>query len=193
MRKIEDENVKIINIIPSESLGRVLNFDNNLIQRNLKMCDAMHTIRGLKGNKYYIEPATDDNLLFSSLLSIPHEVINEIGKIMGFSQMEPKRALFEKILPGLSYMLEIPADCSYQDIIIGVLEYIAEERHVERYKVRNFNDFIEKIKHMICKENGTSNPFTSGITGITKLASMLSKDIVLKKVREELINVLKIA
>ena len=55
------------------------------------------------------------------------EVINEIGKMMGFPQMEPKRALFEKILPGLSYMLGLTTACSYQDIIIGVLEDIAEQ------------------------------------------------------------------
>ncbi len=148
VRKIEDENVKVINIIPSQKLGNVLNFDNSIIKRNLKMgyCDAMRSIKNLKGSNYYINYLGDDKSIIYGLASMSNKSIYEIGKMMKLSQIEPKRMLFEKILPNLSKKLGLSSSSAYQDIIVGVLEQMAEKRGIEKYLVRNFNSFLEEIK-----------------------------------------------
>lgn len=192
VRKIEDDSVKVTNIIPSEDLGRVLNFDNNTIRTNLKMgyCDAMRAIKNLKGIRYYIEPVIDYDLFFYSLLSMNEAAIIEIGKMMDLPQMEPRRMLFEKILPALSRMLGLPVTSTYQDIITGVLEYMAEERKIEKYRIRKFSDFIEEIKSTSMQEKNVPGSFISEIAGRTKLNPAFIKDTVLKKVGEEFLKVL---
>ena len=64
------------------------------------------------------------------------EVINEIGKMIGFPQMEPKREQFEKILPGLSYMLGLTTACSYQDI--NLMMYTRPLRKWKKIKIKWF-------------------------------------------------------
>lgn len=127
-RKLEDADVKVTNIIPSEDLGMVLNFDQNLIQTNLKMgyFDAMRVIKGLKGRRYYIEPV-DNDLIFNSLLSMSEDAIYEMGRIMHLPQMEPRRLLLEQVFPTLSRMLGFSTISTYQDILLGILEYMAVE------------------------------------------------------------------
>jgi len=147
VRKLENEAVKVTNIIPSEDLGRTLNFDQNLIKTNLKMgyFDAMRIIKGLKGRKYYIEPVGDELILYY-LVSLPEGTICEMANIMHLPQMEPRRLLFEQILPNLSRMLGFSTNSSYQDIILGILEYIAEVKGIDKYKIWSLLSFAEAIK-----------------------------------------------
>lgn len=193
VRKIKDKGIKVTNIIPSEGLGGTLKFDNNLIRRNLKMgyCDAKRVIKGLKGKKYYIEPV-DDNELFSCLLLFPEDAICEIGNCMGLPIMEPKRVLFERILPGLSRMLKLPTVSTYQDIIIGVLEHMAFERGIERYKIRDFKSFFEEIRSSPIEKKISPGSFITEITKRKKLPLIFPKDIVLNKTGEEFLKILKV-
>lgn len=190
VRKIEDESVNIINITPSENLGRILNFDNNLIQKNLirGYFDAMRAIKNLKGKKYYIEPVNDE-LILSTLLSISEATIEIIGKKMDISPMDPKRMLFEKIIPDLSNMLGLKGSSSYQDVIIGILENLAEEKDLDKHKIRKFSDFLEELKSTDGVKNNSS-PILHHILRKTKLASVLSKEPILKDVAQELLMVL---
>ncbi|MCK5811859.1 MAG: patatin-like phospholipase family protein [Clostridiales bacterium] len=150
IRKVENKNVKIISILPSKKLGPTLNFNNELINTNLKMgyCDAMRILKKLKGNEYYIDILEDDKYIFESLLSIPDKALCEIGNMMKFSQIEPKRMLFEKILPSLARKLELDFSSTYQDIVVGVFEYMAEQREIEKYKVRKFKNFLSEIQNI---------------------------------------------
>jgi NTE family protein len=148
IRKVEDDQVNVTSVCPSENLGRILLFDNNVIRKNLNIgyCDAMRIIKRLKGTKYYIQGVHNENAFMKCLLSIPDRTICDIGTTMGFSGMEPKRMLFERILPALSQMLGLPPKSTYQDIIIGVLEHMAENAKIERHEVRSMTGFIWEIK-----------------------------------------------
>jgi len=180
-RKMEDENVKVINIIPSENLGRTLNFDNTRIQTNLKMgyCDTVRMIKNLKGKNYYILPENDE-LFFKSVISIPEEVIYKIGEVLLLPKMESRRMLFEKIFPAMAAYLDLPINSTYQDIIISLFECIAEERNIDKYKVRSFNDFVLDIKN-----NSLVN---SGNIRKTKMLSVFAEEAIVKKVAVEVLN-----
>lgn len=193
-RKIEDKNVKIINVVPSEDLGKVFDFDNNLIQSNLKMgyCDAMRVIKGLNGRKYYIAPISDDDLFFYSLLAVPEEVIYYVGEIMNLHKMQPKRMLFEKIIPTLSHMLGLPINATYQDIIIGILECIAEKRGIERYKIWDFISFLKEIKSIDVEKKSAFNSSIIKIKEQTKLSTVFFKKASLVEISEKFIAVIKI-
>lgn len=182
-RKLEDADVKVTNIIPSEDLGMVLNFDQNLIQTNLKMgyFDAMRVIKGLKGRRYYIEPV-DNDLIFNSLLSMSEDAIYEMGRIMHLPQMEPRRLLLEQVFPTLSRMLGFSTISTYQDILLGILEYMAEEKGIDKYKIWSLLSFLEAIKSN--NSDGVSSPssFIFDMAKTAKLKLTLSNDVALKEI-----------
>ncbi len=177
VQKVEDENVDIINIVPSQKLVSTLNFDNILIQKTLKMgyYDAMREIKKLKGEKYYLSDIDEYKIFFESLLSIPDESIYEIGEMMKFTQIEPRRMLFEKILPSLARKLDIPTSSTYQDIIIGIFEYMAEQREIERYVIYKFNSFLGEIRNIDIKEK----------------RSKFSRESIFEKIGEDLLKTIK--
>ncbi len=195
VRKVEDKDIKIIDVVPSEDLGKILDFDHDNVKRNLKMgyFDAMRTIKGLLGKKYYIEPVFDDSIFFESFLSIPDNAINDIGKIMAIPQMEPKRMLFEKIIPSLAGILDLPITSTYQDIILSLLEIMAEERKIDRYKIFSLNEFVGEIRKsdLEVEEDSKRGSVISHITEGTKLAPLFAKDVILSKAGEEILKRIK--
>lgn len=142
-----DESTNVVEIQPSMNLGGTFIFTKDLAHRNIKLgyYDAIKAIRKLKGREYYIEPI-DDDLIFSKLLELPDELIIDIGISMGLEDIPPKRMLFEFILPNLSKYLNLKKEDNYQDIIIALLENMAKEREVEKFKIYSLSDFFNIIK-----------------------------------------------
>ncbi|WP_419726253.1 patatin-like phospholipase family protein [Terrisporobacter petrolearius] len=142
-----DESANVVEIQPSMDLGGTFIFTNDLAHRNIKLgyYDAIKAIRKLKGREYYIEPI-DDDLIFNKLLELPDELIMDIGISMGLEDIPPKRMLFEFILPNLSKYLNLKKEDNYQDIIIALLENMAKEREVEKFKIYSLSDFFNIIK-----------------------------------------------
>lgn len=151
-RKIESNDIEVTNIYPSKDLGKLLVFDNDTIRENLKMgyCDAMRQIRKLKGQTYYIDSACDEDTVLRQLAALPKDEITRLGNALGFEEERPTRMLLEHIVPALAEMIALSADSGYQDIVIGVLEQMAETRGVERYVVYSLGSFIDNIKKAEC-------------------------------------------
>lgn len=189
-RKVEDEDVNLTTLIPSENLGMVLNFDNSVIQVNLKMgyFDAMRVIKNLVGTKYYIDPSGCD-LILRSLWNIPEESVYKIGTSMALPKMEPRRLLFEKIFPELFKLLELPAAASYQDVVVGVLEYAAVDQGIDRFAIRTLVEFIAELHN---ESNGAPSAEEGNTPPLrTRLAARFAKQTVLTEVAKEFISVLK--
>lgn len=143
-----DDDVNVIEIQPSMDLGGTFIFTNDLAHRNIKLgyYDTIRVIKKLKGKEYYIEPVEDD-LIFSRLLQLPDNLILDIGKTMGLEDIPPKRMLFEFILPNISKYLNLNKEDDYQDIIISLLENMAKERDVDKFKIYSLRDFFNIIKN----------------------------------------------
>ncbi len=151
VQNVKYPDVNVTNITPSENIGRILNFDNQLIHKNLQMgyYDAMRLIKGLKGSKYYFyNDYLNEDDIFQGLSLIPDKNINLIGKILGIKEMPSKRMVFEKIIPKLADILEMSYNATYEDIIVTLMETLAEEKGVERYKVYSFDEFIKAINEL---------------------------------------------
>jgi len=189
VQDIKYPDVKVTNIIPSEDLGKILVFDNNLIHRNLKMgyYDAMRSIKGLKGKKYYIKPLNEDVFL-KILLSVPEKSIVKLGKLFGIKDMNYKRMLFEKIVPKIAEMAKVEASAAYQDIIICMLEKLAEENGVDRFNIYTFNDFLEEIKKAAVNPKNSSKERNHKIVRNTKLVNGLSRKIIFREAVQEIFN-----
>ncbi len=187
--KPEDDQANVTSILPSDDLGMILNFSNSLIHKNLKMgyYDTLRVIKGLKGHRYYILPDDNDRFL-QILLRLSDEQINRIGDMMMLPKMEPKRLLFEKVLPELSRMLSLSASATYQDLIIRLIEPIAENAGIDRYKLFSFSDYMEKVKTANIPPTDKTKSLLSSLAEGTKLASVFSKETILKKVAKEVLH-----
>lgn len=146
-RKV-DSDIDVLSIIPSKDLGKILVFDKDTIEENLKMgyCDAMRTLKNLRGNSYYIDSDIDDEKILSQLINIPDEDIVLLAELNGYGEQPAKRLLFEKILPELADITGVSPDAQYQDIIIGVLEHAAQSTHLHKYEVYKLSKFVKEIK-----------------------------------------------
>ena len=142
-----DENTDVVEIQPSMDLGGTFIFTKDLAHRNIKLgyYDAIKAIRKLRGREYYIEPV-DDDLIFNKLLELPDDLILDVGKSMGLEDITVKRMLFEFILPNISKYLKLSKEDNYQDIIIALLENMAKERQIEKFKIYSLLDFLNIIK-----------------------------------------------
>lgn len=165
-----DESVNIVEIQPSMDLGGTFIFTKDLAHRNIKLgyYDAIKAIRKLRGREYYIEPV-DDDLIFSKLLELPDNLILDIGKSMGLEDIPPKRMLFELILPNISKYLNLNKEDDYQDIIIALLENMAKERQIEKFKIYSLSEFLNLIKDNE-KESVFNNKIQISLRGLKRKA-----------------------
>lgn len=150
-------NVKVTNIIPSEDLGMTLDFNKELIRRNLQMgyYDAMRCLKGLKGRKYYVIPESEDKI-FSMLYSMSDKLVGDLGKILRIKEMPIRRMLYERIIPELANIMGLNAASGYQDILIGLLEELADIVGVNRFNIYTMQGLIEEIKSQPAIRNKAS-------------------------------------
>lgn len=148
-KKLKNINDKtnLIEIQPSMDLGGTFIFTKELAHRNIKLgyYDTLKVLRNLRGREYYIEPI-DDDIIFSKLLEIPDDIIFDIGSTMGFANIPAKRMLFEHIIPNISRYLNMNNEDDYQDVLILLLEHMAKERGIEKFKIYKLEEFSSIIK-----------------------------------------------
>ena len=171
-RKVEDEEVEVINILPSEDLGRVLNFDQALIQRNLKVgyFDTMKMLRGLKGNRYYITEPFEEEYIFNKLGLLKPEFIDYINEPLNIQGMAGKRLLFEKTIPKLVEIQNLSGAEEYGEIVLGLLECLAEEYQIDRLRFFTSKELLWEVKKAIQERQELKN---DGISEEKKSVSMM--------------------
>lgn len=143
-----EEELNIIYIEPDIDLGNTLNFETELARRNLKLgyLDAKKVFNeNIKGHKYYIKVDKNPEYFLQLLMNIPEESIQRISDYLGFEGMNPRRALFEVILPRLAGYLDLKDSHNYLDIIIAILEVIADDIGLEKLKLYEFDKFVNEI------------------------------------------------
>jgi len=147
VRNIRYHNVKVTSIFPSEDLGMVLDFNRDLIKRNLQMgyYDTMRMLKGLKGRLYYIIPEGDEEI-FHLLSNLPDNLVEELGRIFRITKMPARRMLFEGIIPRLVNIMKLEAASDYADIFIGLLEVLAEDCEVNRYRIYTIRELVGEIE-----------------------------------------------
>jgi NTE family protein len=176
-RGIKYPDVKVTHVFPSESLGRLFDFSRDLIDRNLEMgyYDGMRITKGLKGKKYYIDPPVGEDL-HHALCAMPEKYVVDLGKLFGIGGMDPGRMLFERIIPEIGSKLGLKQGADYADIVVGLLERIAEEAAVPRFRIYSLGGLLHEIRSKMAdstREKATESglralikaKITDGLTG----------------------------
>lgn len=151
-RKINRKSLNIYTVTPSKDLGGILFTDNATMRRNIQMgyYDTLRVIQGYLGKEYYVIPKEDENI-FTTICNITDDNIMELVEHMtlskGVKKQEPKKILFEKILPYLATKLEKKDVSTYQKLIVATLEQVAIYGGLNEYKLYTYDEFLT-----ICKK-----------------------------------------
>ena len=143
VRKVKDKDLEITYIEPSEKLCNTLDFTNDSARLNLKLgyYDTLKVFKNLKGRKYYLEPKNDEEFFLNFLLDIGEENILKIGKLLGIGDMPYRRMLLEFIVPRIIELLALDDNIGYEELVIALIEEIAQMCDIERFKIYDFDSF----------------------------------------------------
>lgn len=145
-RKYKNKDVKITYIEPSGSLGSTLDFNKETARENLDMgyYDAIRVLKGYYGKRYCIIPGKKDTY-FKKLVKMKEEKILRAASLMGFKSINPRRFLFETIVPRIAEDLGAGPEVSYEEILLMFFEEIAESIGINRYRVYKAQEFTQLV------------------------------------------------
>lgn len=149
VRKPKKWGLNIIYIQPVEQLAGLLDFNKQQADRDMHLgyYDTMKVFKNLRGYKYYCEPYEGNfNQLMVDFLNERKERILKIGSILGFQDIPPDRMLYEKIMPRIENLLDMKGNSDYQDIVLRLVEQIAEKyKDIEKFKIYKAEDFWKTV------------------------------------------------
>ena len=147
----------------------------------------MKTFKGLKGYKYYIKPYSKDFLKYLVEIFDNKQKIINISKVFGFEGLPADRMLFEKIFPRLIKILEMKDNSDYQDIILRLVEKVAEKiGKIERFKIYDADDFIRLVVNQFRKSPIRSEKKIPLFMRQIKILSLAVKDDLLLTIFREI-------
>ncbi|MBW4828056.1 MAG: patatin-like phospholipase family protein [Clostridiaceae bacterium] len=191
LKKNDNSGLNIIYISPNDDLGKTLDFDGEVARKNLKLgyYDGLKALKGLKGYKYYIESKKDEDYFIDIFLNTEENKIIEIGEILGIEDIPYRRALFEYIIPRISDALGLKKENTYGEIAIGFLEELAIIYNIERFKVYDYDDFLNIVeKEHRNRELEVENIFHKIVNKVDFL-SVFNREDIIKKVADIIFRV----
>lgn len=152
IRARKDLNITFIE--PKNKLSHILNFDKKTLNELLKLgyFDAQKAIDKLDGYNFYFRPISEEKI-FEALCNLDINIINDIYGILKIKKekYDSKKTFFEKVLPDLIKALNTENENKYKDLLVGMLEHIAQKEKIEMFKVYDYKEIIETIKNITNK------------------------------------------
>jgi NTE family protein len=148
VRKFDKKGLNTLFIEPSEDLGNILDFkpEKSKYLLQLGFFDVKRKLHQLKGQSYYIESRNDDSYYLDLLKTFCTDDLDKLAERMNLKGIPPYRLLFEHLMPLLSEALNLSKHVGYEDIVLGVAEWMAKVLHLPRFKIYSVKDFLRSIK-----------------------------------------------
>ena len=144
---LKSDNLDITWVTPSENIGRLLEFNQEKIHRNMKLgyYDTLRAFKGYGGSVYYLDGSLEPGWGLHQLLGLTEEDLAPLRCWMGAEDMDYRRFLFEMLLPAVNALAEVPASDNYDDVLLRMYEYMAKTNDVERLQIFDIRTFIETV------------------------------------------------
>lgn len=154
---IKRNNITMHMIEPVDSLGSILNFDTDNLNRlvTLGYFDGLRFIHDFDGKRYYIvktRPKEITNMLNNIDFSEIVKICNML-KIKLNEGDEIKEKLKNKVIPSLLSRAKIKKSISLKESILLILEYVADIENIDKFRVYNFDEFVNIIQSKISSNN----------------------------------------
>lgn len=134
-------------IEPRKNYTSAMNFDPIKAEELMRIgyFDTYKKIKGLLGQKYYIEPFDEDRA-FKIINKLLDEVFSEYINEEKFKNISKYRRYFEEVLPEFAKNYGLADDYSYVKLLTIILEKMAEDLKIDYLKIYNAEEIFEEIK-----------------------------------------------
>lgn len=183
VKKIDFPDLEVVYIIPRENLGSMMDFTRDRARHNLKLgyLDTMRAMKELRGKKYYLQGAMDEEKAFQFFLELGEACIKELGVQFGLPQWMPlNRLLMEEIIPKLAYLTDCRKGATYGEIIEGLLEGAASHLEIDPYTIYTLDELIQQITENGSIKGGTPSDPKNGFI-LNEIILRLDKEKQLKE------------
>lgn len=160
-KPFNNPDVDVTYIEPSKSLGSMLDFSQSKARANLNLgyMDAYRTMKNYFGREFCIIPLTEDFSYLNTLLNTADDRIIRAANIMGYRKVNPKRFLFERLLPQIADYLDLGLHTSYEVVLLSFFEEIAITLNVDRSKIYSADEFIKTVQNSFFAEHKSFNRY----------------------------------
>ena len=139
--KVPDD-VQLYHVAPRQDLGGLLEFDRRRARKNMVLgyFDAKRMLYGLEGRVYYLDAPESEIYYFNRLLAEAPELLSDIWPQLSenelfTAQMASCRRYTEEWFPKLAKALNLKEDWDYKELYLSLLEHLAREYKVSRFKI----------------------------------------------------------
>lgn len=151
VRAVDSPDLSVTYIIPAEPLGGMLDFNRDMIQRNLQMgyYDARRQLHGLKGERYYLHRSSLSEDDCQALLDrLPEATILSLSRMFGPPPAHlPVHLLWRHhTMPILTERMRLPLQPSAEAWIIRLAETLAEAKDLSRYALYTLDELLQKAR-----------------------------------------------
>lgn len=148
IQSVKDKSLNIRRIVASGDTGSMLEFDKNRCRKNILMgyYDTMKSYGYYEGEAYYLTKLPDEAYFYKRLCRMNDDYVKGIANSMGYTKGYPKRLISEAIIPEVSRLLGFGIDKTYQEIMVGILEYVGAAIEIDRLRPYTYEAFISAIR-----------------------------------------------
>lgn len=167
-RKVNEENLNIIEIVSPEVVNGLLEFDGMKSRMNINLgyYDTLRIFKDLKGKKYYINVREKEEFFINKILGLPIKIKQQIIDYTKIENDPINRTLLEAAIPKIAKNLDMPNGWDYSDFIILILEYYALKLEINRFKEYTYTEFLTIIKFSIKNNHPGNNLLDEIVEGI---------------------------
>lgn len=150
---IKKNDINLYMVEPVDNLPGILKFDSKNTNELLRLgyFDGIKFAKKLDGIRYYVN-SQEEKKFVHMLVDYDIDEMAKIAKGLDFefSSYDNLRKIFlEQILNALVSKTLVKEAATYKEAVYALIEHVAKKENVEKYKIYDFNDFLDIVKSKI--------------------------------------------
>ena len=150
---IKKNDINLYMVEPVDNLPGILKFDSKNTHELLRLgyFDGIKFAKKLDGIRYYVN-SQEEKKFVHMLVDYDIDEMAKIAKGLDFefSSYDNLRKIFlEEILNALVSKTLVKEAATYKEAVYALIEHVAKKENVEKYKIYDFNDFLDIVKSKI--------------------------------------------
>lgn len=150
---IKKNDINLYMVEPVDNLPGILKFDSKNTNELLRLgyFDGIKFAKKLDGIRYYVN-SQEEKKFVHMLVDYDIDEMAKIAKGLDFefSSYDNLRKIFlEEMLNALVSKTLVKEAATYKEAVYALIEHVAKKENVEKYKIYDFNDFLDIVKSKI--------------------------------------------
>lgn len=156
----KNPDCEITIILPSGTIASTMEFDATQSRRDIQMgyMDTLKAFGRVSGLAYYIENLPTDIAIMNYLNKLSQAYINKLCQILKLSPLTNRRMVYEQLVPQIAKLFDCNHDADYTELLLNVIEYMANHYQIERLRKYTFNELMYIVLDSITHSKEPLNP-----------------------------------